>query len=139
MRRSRGLGDVYKRQVPGRVLGPLSPEALSDTVEGSFAVDDFSKSDIAGRVQIGVPFPQQLAHRVQAALDDYTKNQMLGDPGRPRGVLFITDRTMDLVSPFLHEFTYQAMVYDLVPIQDNTYKHTCLLYTSDAADEATIV
>ena len=110
--------------VPGRVLGPLSPEALSDTVEGSFAVDDFSKSDIAGRVQIGVPFPQQLAHRVQAALDDYTKNQMLGDPGRPRGVLFITDRTMDLVSPFLHEFTYQAMVYDLVPIQDNTYKHT---------------
>lgn len=110
--------------VPGRVLGPLSPEALSDTVEGSFAAEDARKSDVEGRVQIGVPFTQQLAHRVQAALDDYSKNQMLGDPLRPRGVLFLTDRTMDLVSPYLHEFTYQAMVYDLVPIQDNMYKHT---------------
>ena len=122
---------------PGKILGPLSPEALSDTIEGTFAADDARISDVPGRIQIGVPFTQQLAHRVQAALDDYSKNQMLGDPGRPRGVLFITDRTMDLVSPYLHEFTYQAMVYDLVQIHDNTYKHTYV--NSEGAREELVV
>lgn len=37
---------------------------------------------------------------------------------RPRGALFITDRSMDLASPFLHEFTYQAMAHDLLQIRD---------------------
>lgn len=30
----------------------------------------------------------------------------------------MVDRSMDLVSPLLHEFTYQAMVHDLLPIKD---------------------
>jgi syntaxin-binding protein 1 len=38
---------------------------------------------------------------------------------RPRGALYITDRSMDLMAPFLHEFTYQAMAMDLLPIQDS--------------------
>jgi syntaxin-binding protein 1 len=37
---------------------------------------------------------------------------------RPRGALYITDRSMDLHAPFLHEFTYQAMAMDLLPIND---------------------
>lgn len=42
------------------------------------------------------------------------------NPPRPRGVLFITDRSMDLFAPFLHEFTYQAMCNDLLDIEDGT-------------------
>lgn len=38
---------------------------------------------------------------------------------RPRGALYITDRSMDLFAPFLHEFTYQAMAHDLLPIKDS--------------------
>ena len=44
---------------------------------------------------------------------------------RPRGALYITDRSMDLNSPLIHEFTYQAMVHDLLHIQEGdkvTYK-----------------
>lgn len=37
---------------------------------------------------------------------------------RPRGALYITDRSMDLFAPFLHEFTYQAMAHDLLPINE---------------------
>ena len=42
------------------------------------------------------------------------------EASRPRGVLFITDRTMDVFAPFLHEFTYQAMCNDLLPIDNGT-------------------
>lgn len=43
---------------------------------------------------------------------------------RPRGVLYITDRTMDLFAPLLHEFTYQAMAHDLLPLKERDGKTT---------------
>jgi syntaxin-binding protein 1 len=39
---------------------------------------------------------------------------------RPQSVLVITDRTMDMVAPFVHEFTYQAMANDLLPITNGS-------------------
>jgi syntaxin-binding protein 1 len=33
-------------------------------------------------------------------------------------MLIITDRSMDLVAPIVHEFTYQAMAHDLLPIKE---------------------
>lgn len=37
---------------------------------------------------------------------------------RPRGTLYILDRSLDLIAPIVHEFTYQAMVHDLLPVKD---------------------
>lgn len=70
---------------------------------------------------------EALARSVQDELDTYAQNHPDFPPqsNRPRGVLFIVDRAMDLVAPFLHEFTYQAMAHDLLPIKDGekvTYK-----------------
>jgi hypothetical protein len=31
---------------------------------------------------------------------------------------------MDTIAPFVHEFTYQAMANDLLPIEDGT-RYTC--------------
>lgn len=39
---------------------------------------------------------------------------------RPKAVLFVVDRSMDPAAPFLHEFWYQAMVNDLLPVDDGT-------------------
>ncbi len=68
-----------------------------------------------------------LARFVQSELDTYAKFNPDFPPqtARPQGVLVITDRSMDLVAPLIHEFTYQAMAHDLLPIQENdkvTYK-----------------
>ncbi|KAH7890774.1 Sec1-like protein [Phlebopus sp. FC_14] len=65
-----------------------------------------------------------LAFMVQQNLDEYkAANPTFPkpfDPPRPRGTLIITDRAMDVVAPLIHEFTYQAMCNDLLPIEDGT-------------------
>jgi len=68
-----------------------------------------------------------LARFIQNELDQFAQSQRGYPPpsSKPRGVLLVVDRSMDLYSPLLHEFTYQAMVHDLLPVQDGdkvTYK-----------------
>ncbi|KAJ5653801.1 hypothetical protein N7490_000804 [Penicillium lividum] len=68
-----------------------------------------------------------LARFVQTELDQFAQHQRDFPPqtNRPRGVLLIVDRSMDTYSPLLHEFTFQAMAHDLLPIKEGdtvTYK-----------------
>ncbi|KAI0874660.1 Sec1 family protein [Hypoxylon argillaceum] len=61
-----------------------------------------------------------LARFVSDELDEYAQwNPNFPPPSsRPQGVLIVTDRSMDLMAPLVHEFTYQAMAHDLLPIKD---------------------
>lgn len=48
--------------------------------------------------------------------------------------MYITDRSMDLFSPLIHEFTYQAMVHDLLPIKEGD-KVTYRVKASEGAED----
>jgi syntaxin-binding protein 1 len=58
---------------------------------------------------------------VQEQIDMYAQYHQDFPPqtNRPRGALYIVDRSLDIIAPFLHEFTYQAMAFDLLQIKDN--------------------
>lgn len=62
--------------------------------------------------------PELIADEVQRQLDDYARaNENYPPPyaaDKPRAIVLICDRTLDLYAPLLHEFTYQAMAMDIV-------------------------
>lgn len=62
--------------------------------------------------------PELLADEFQRQIDNYARlNHDYPPPSiqdKPRSILLITDRTLDLFAPLLHEFSYQAMAMDIV-------------------------
>eukprot|EP00128_Syssomonas_multiformis_P012628 Colp12_sorted_trinity150504_noHs@1022 len=77
------------------------------------------------RYSTNTPHTATLATKLQIRLDDLQK---LADPsqlaGKPKGQILILDRSLDPTSALLHELTYQAMIYDVLPITNDVYTHT---------------
>ena len=69
----------------------------------------------------------RLAQLLQVDLDEFVKGNPDFPPRtntRPRAVLLLCERGFDVVTPLLHEFTYQAMANDLLPVEDGkTYRY----------------
>ncbi|KAH7914602.1 Sec1-like protein [Hygrophoropsis aurantiaca] len=111
-------------------LGPLQPNAQTRAPpppEGSSRWrTNLARGDVARAYETADTefVTKLLAFMVQQNLDEYKKTNpefpKPADPPRPRGTLIITDRSMDTMAPLIHEFTYQAMCNDLLPIQDGT-------------------
>jgi len=73
----------------------------------------------------------RIARKVQDAMNNFTRTNSTwwyyGDTkhnSRERCTFVLLDRNEDMISPLIHELTYQAMVYDLLEMDDDklTYK-----------------
>eukprot|EP00033_Pygsuia_biforma_P002205 GCRY01002443.1.p1 GENE.GCRY01002443.1~~GCRY01002443.1.p1 ORF type:complete len:319 (+),score=79.40 GCRY01002443.1:103-1059(+) len=70
--------------------------------------------------------PRQMAEMAQALLDEELRRNpsLTTNETHERATLLILDRTHDLLAPFLHEYTYQAMCHDVLELRDGIIKFT---------------
>lgn len=77
-----------------------------------------ARSNVAGR----------LASIVQNEMDNFCRLDPNfpppATPPMPRATLLILDRTIDVIAPLIHEFTYQAMANDLLPLRESGTTYT---------------
>lgn len=84
---------------------------------GEYPIIRFYESDNTTRPSRKLPY--MIAKEFQNELDMYARNNPNfpdTSEGRPRGVFLILDRSVDWIAPLLHEFTYQAAAYDVLPM-----------------------
>lgn len=87
------------------------------TTLGEYPIIRFYEADNTSRPSRKLPY--MLAKVFQEEIDNYARthnNFPDTSENRPRSVFLVLDRAVDWYAPLLHEFTYQAAAYDLLPI-----------------------
>lgn len=119
------LEKLYHRECQNMVLMAINKMALQMVSVcaslGEYPIVRFYKPDNPNYDAHMLSF--MLAREFQAKLDEYARDHAdfpNTKEKRPRSIFLITDRSMDWNAPLLHEFTFQAMAYDLLDFKDWT-------------------
>eukprot|EP00744_Colponema_vietnamica_P006231 GILI01009061.1.p1 GENE.GILI01009061.1~~GILI01009061.1.p1 ORF type:complete len:654 (+),score=212.74 GILI01009061.1:99-2060(+) len=86
------------------------------------------------RFSVNHELTRLLAARVKDQLETYYRSTSTTSFHPNRATLLILDRSVDPLTPVMHEVTYQSMVYDLLAIENDTFDYK---YTSNAGKEET--
>jgi len=122
---------VFHLDSPQSFFHFFSPESTSSTKEQKRIADKLVsvcatlKEYPTIRYSANTPLAPSLASIVQDKLDDLRKHSPefnTAAKSSSGSTLLILDRTYDVMTPILHEFTYQAMIYDLLPVENDHYK-----------------
>jgi len=88
----------------------------------------------------------RIAKKLQAAMNDFIRNNnnwwYYGDSkhnSRERCTFLVLDRNNDMISPLIHEFTYQAMVSDLLEMDGDQLTYKLPENKGGAADDDGVV
>ncbi|KAG7394430.1 vacuolar sorting protein VPS33/slp1 [Phytophthora boehmeriae] len=71
------------------------------------------------RYQAGHLRMETLAHTFQNKMNEYLAQNSAFTYAPKRGTLLFIDRGQDMVTPLIHESTFQAMTYDLLEVKDD--------------------
>jgi syntaxin-binding protein 1 len=69
--------------------------------------------------QANSEFSKELAMKVHNSLKEFYKRSKKVRPREPRGNLLIVDRGFDIISPVMHDYFYQNIVYDVKDVSDS--------------------
>ncbi|CAA21822.1 SNARE binding protein Sec1 [Schizosaccharomyces pombe] len=67
-----------------------------------------------------------LANQLSEIVEEYCSKHPGYHEAASKSTCLIVDRSLDTAAPFLHEFTYQAMIHDLLPIKNEQYPYEIL-------------
>jgi syntaxin-binding protein 1 len=85
----------------------------------------------------------ELCRSVAAAMSRFVDEIAADDKAmqtkEPRTIFFVLDRSVDLADPLLHHITYQAVLDDLMPLQDNIFKQKYKDRTGSDAERICVV
>ena len=85
-------------------------------------------------------FCSELASNLNVKLKDFYNSPDGQIPNVTRGLMLITDRTLDLCTPLLHDYTYESLIYDIIEpeklvIKTGADKNTTKKVELDETDE----
>lgn len=107
-------------------------KVLSIIMERLFTVCAVLKEFPHIQYQKSSPLCSRLAELLNEELKNFYSVKTYNEK---RGILLLSDRMLDVTTPFLHDYNWETIIYDLFKIQDNELEFNDKKYKLDAKDE----